>query len=333
MTPVARLHPPTTQAAAPRIVIVIPAFNEAATVGLVVEEALRHAGENATAVVVDDGSADDTAANATRSGAMVVRHGSNRGLGASFRTGLDAALREGADIIVGMDADGQFDPRDIPRLVDPILRGEADLVTGTRFHPSSHNAAVKGLKRFGNRMFTRMTNRLTGLGLTDAQCGFRAYSRAAALRITTFGRYTYTQEVLLDVVNKGMRVHEVPIRITARADGQSRLVRSVWSYGLQALPLMLRSSRDHAPLAFFARLAIVPGLLGLAGFLLVGVNWLRTGFTYPFRNVVPLAGILVLLAAMLLAIGILGDMMDRQRRMQEEILYRLRCQEYGTERR
>ena len=207
-------------------------------------------------VIVDDGSSDGTADVARDMGAHVVRHQMNRGVGAAFSSGVKELLKMGADVVVTLDADGQFRPEDIPVLIAPIMNDEMDFVTGSRFLNNSSTPDSTWAKRFGNRLFTRIINMLIGSNFTDTQCGFRAYSREALLRLTTFGKFTYTQEVFLDLANKNMRMMEVPIQVRSRKVGKSKVVKNPIHYGLRALKIILQYERDFRPLRFF-------GLIGL----------------------------------------------------------------------
>lgn len=188
-----------------KIVAVIPAWNEERTIGSVVRS-LRGVAEP---LVVDDGSADRTAVSAREAGAMVVSHPTNRGLGAALGTGIAAALRLGADVVLTMDADGQHAATDVPALVAPILSGEADVAIGTRFGGLGH---MPPLRRVANRIGNLTTVILFGAAVSDSQSGFRAFSREAAskLRITTDGMEV-SSEIVAEIADLGLRLREVPI--------------------------------------------------------------------------------------------------------------------------
>jgi glycosyltransferase involved in cell wall biosynthesis len=185
-------------------------------------------------LVVDDGSTDGTADAALARGAKVV-DGCGQGLGAAVRTGLAEAVALGAVAVAFCDADGEYDPAELPDLVQPILRGEADYVVGSRFagridHMHPH-------RRFGNRMLTRALRRLTRLPLTDGQSGYRALSVRAATEAEVIHDYNYAQVLTLDLVRKGFRYAEVPITYSFRRSGDSfvklvpylrRVVPAVW---------------------------------------------------------------------------------------------------------
>ena len=185
-----------------RLVVQIPCFNEHDTIGAVVAEIPRAIDgiDEILILVVDDGSTDDTVATSLAAGAdYVVRHTNNRGLAAAFRTGLDAALRLGADIVVNTDGDNQYRGSDIPRLVEPIVRRRADLVVGDR-HPASVEHFTPP-KRALQVMGSWVVRTLSGTEVPDAPSGFRALSREAALRLNVVTSYSYTLETVIQALS------------------------------------------------------------------------------------------------------------------------------------
>ena len=329
-----------------KLVVIIPALNEAATLADVIGRVPRQVAKPFAAVgtawkgcatgvveviVVDDGSTDETAKVAAEAGAGVVTHRHNRGVGAAFRTGIHAALAAGADIIVNMDADGQFDPADIPLLIEPVLLGEADMTTCTRFARKELVPKMPRLKKWGNKMMCRLINHICWRShYTDVSCGFRAYSRSAALRLTLFGNFTYTQESFIDLVAKGMHIVEVPLRVRGvRAVGKSRVASSLWRYACNSAAIILRAARDVRPLAFFGSIGLVLLTLGiLCGGWVFGW-WLATGQTSPFRSVLLGSAAFLILGFLLIILALIADMLGRQRRLMEKILWRMRDQHYA----
>jgi glycosyltransferase involved in cell wall biosynthesis len=307
----------------PCLVVLIPALNEESTIGSVIRAIPRRiAGLGKILVlVVDDGSTDRTVQKARLAKAdKIVSHGLNKGLGIAFKTGIETALKMGADIIVNIDADGQFNTEDIERIIALIASGKADVVTCSRFKKKSFEPKMPFVKKLGNKLFTRTINFFTKNNFTDTQCGFRAYSREAALRLSLFAKFTYTQETLIDLINKGMRIEEVACRVKGQRKGQSRMVKSWYSYGIKALLIVVRSLRDYKPMMFF----------GGIGTVLIGMG-VVLGLYNLFLNPIPtqvweayVLGILIVLGFLLMILALIADMLDRQRRIQEEILYRLR---------
>ena len=273
-------------------------------------------------IVVDDGSTDGTRALALARGARVVSHGRNRGLGAAFATGIDAVLRAGADIIVSLDGDGQHPPEAIPQLIAPLLSGEADFATATRFSDPALVPRMPLLNRLGNWFMARITGLACGRPFTDASCGLRAYSRDAALRINISGGHTYTQESLLDLARKGVTMTEVPVAIRGvREHGASRVAHSLVSYGLRALTILVRAVRDRLPFPFFGAIGAACALIGAAAEMTVLVNFALTGKTSPYHSFTTLGAIFLILGAFCFLIALLADMLSRMRETQETLLY------------
>lgn len=309
-----------------KIVALIPAFNEEASIRDVLIKASEHVDE---IIVVDDGSSDKTSSISAEAGAIVVSHLMNRGVGVAFATGVAKALEIGADIVVTIDADGQFQASEIPKVIGPIVEGRADFVTGSRFLEPKSTPKMDDTKRFGNRLFTRLVNWLTGQKFTDTQCGFRAYSREAMLRLTLFGRFTYTQEVLLDLTSKNIRIVEVPISVLPRMNGNSKVVKSPFHYGFRALKIIVQAERDRHPLRFFGAISLLFIISALLMFTVVIAHWLTTGMTSPFTSLLSIGGTLLLAGVIFIILALVADMQGRSRRLQEEMLYLLKRQRYS----
>ena len=223
------------------VVVVIPAKDEEATIGELLDGVSRIVvpGHVLRPMVVDDGSADRTAAIARGRGAAVVAHPENRGLGAAVRSGLRAAVETGASAVAYLDADLEYSPEDIPGLLEPIFAGRADYVLGSRFL-----GGVRGMRlyrRVGNHAFTALLSFLTGRPMTDGQTGMRAFSREAAESAEIVHDYNYAQVLTLDLLRKGFRLEEVPIRYKVRQHGES-FIR--WSYPAKVLPAIWRELRS-----------------------------------------------------------------------------------------
>jgi glycosyltransferase involved in cell wall biosynthesis len=304
--------------------IVIFAYNEEESIGDVLDRIpVVIAGiDDTDVVVVDDGSTDRTRALALARGAHVVSHARNRGLGAAFATGIDAALRVGADIVVTLDGDSQHPPEAIPVLIAPLLAGEADFATATRFSDPELAPRMPMLNRLGNWLVARIMGLACGRPFTDASCGFRAYSREAALRINIFGGHTYTQESLLDLARKGVTMTEVPVAIRGvREHGKSRVAHSLLRYGLRAFTILIRAVRDRLPFPFFGAIGAFLALIGAAAEMTVLANFALTGKTSPYHSLTTLGAIFLILGAFSFLIALLADMLSRMRETQETLLY------------
>ena len=308
----------------------IPCYNEEKTISKVIKQIPKKIpGINKIeTLVVNDGSLDKSASVARKAGAKVVSHRKNKGLGIAFKTGIDGALKMNADIITNIDADLQFNPKDIPLLVKPIVHAEADMVTATRFKDSSFIPKnIPTAKLWGNKQFTKLVSLLTGKDFTDTQCGFRAYSREAAMRLNLFGKFTYTQEVFLDLVNKGMSIKEIPVKVEyhRKPFRTSKISGDLFKYGMNALVIILRTFRDYRPLVFFGIPGIVittPGLLLSIGSL---IYWLILKHTSPVRMYLFTGIVLILFGFLLIILALIADMFKRLRQNQEEIIYRMKA--------
>ena len=189
------------------MVCVIPAYNEELTVGEAVAGALKHCD---VVIVVDDGSSDETAKVAAKAGALVLSHPFNLGVGAAIYTGLEAAKRFNPDVVVMIDADMQHDPDEIPVVVEPIRRGKADLVIGSRF--MGKTSSIPLIKRVGNRFLTSITSAICGYPITDSQSGFRALSRRLLFSLKEFPTgFAWASDMIAQTIRMGYRIIEVPI--------------------------------------------------------------------------------------------------------------------------
>lgn len=251
------------------LIIQIPCFNEESTLPETIADLpTQVAGfERVELLVIDDGSTDRTVEVATECGVHhIVRHPRNRGLAAAFMTGLDAALRAGADCVVNTDADNQYDGSCIEALVQPILDGY-DLVVGER--PIEDVEEFSPLKKRLQRLGSWVVRRFSGTEVKDAASGFRAMSRYAAARLQVFGKYSYTMETLVQAKAEGLSVTSVPIKVNPQTR-PSRLVKSAWQYVTRSGQTIIRSFALYYPFRFFFLMGSVPFLIGI-GFL---VRWL-----------------------------------------------------------
>jgi hypothetical protein len=230
---------------------------------------------------------------------------------------------------VNIDADGQFDPADISRLISPILNREADFVTATRFGDKSLIPKMPLAKKYGNFMVRWIINLLVKGNFTDVSCGFRAYTRETALRMNLFGSFTYTQETFLNLVQKGIRIKEVPLKVRGEREfGKSRVASSVLRYGLKSGSIILLAMRDIQPLSFFGWIGFLVCLLGMGGIGFVFVHWLRTGMTTPYQSITLIGAVLLIVGFLLIVMALIADMLGRMRKEQEEILFLLRDRHY-----
>lgn len=271
-------------------------------------------------LVIDDGSADATVAVARAEGVdHVICLPRNLGLARAFMAGLEGCLRAGADLIVNTDADNQYCAADIPALIAPVLRGEADMVIGERpIGQIGHfSLGKKVLQRIGSRVVRMASN----TRVPDAPSGFRAYSRSAAVQLNVFNEYTYTLETIIQAGQKGLSVVSVPVRVNADLR-PSRLVHSIPSYVQRSTFTILRIFMTYRPLRFFftfGAVALVPGLLIGAHFLYLFSQGRGQGHIQSLI----LAAILIVVAALFFMLGLLADLISVNRRLLEDLRTRL----------
>ena len=246
-----------------KIVITIPAYNEEKTIGSLINnihKVMVSGKYDYKVMVVDDGSKDKTAELTKLANAVVYRHPKNYGLAETFRTEIKKALKLGADVIVHIDADTQYRPEEIPLLLKEIEKGY-DLVLGSRFKGKIEHMSI--IKKLGNKAFSRVVSNITGIKISDAQTGFRAFTKDVAEKIKIISNHTYTQEQIIQAVRKKFRVKEVPIYFAKRHD-KSRLISNPFMYAIRAWINLIRIYRDYEPLKFF----------GLIGSSIFGIGFL-----------------------------------------------------------
>ncbi len=285
--------------------------------------------------VIDDGSTDNTAEVAVEHGANVISDGHHKKLAFRFREAIELALARGADIMVNIDGDLQFSPRDIPKLVKPIVKDEADFVPADRFTDpktgkTTHPKHMSKGKYQGNRLGAKVVSKLSRHDFRDVTCGFRAYSRKALFALNTDGEHTYTQESFQVLAMKKMRIVPVPVEVKYYPERQSRVVKSVVHYTAVSGVNILRSYRDFAPLRFFGWLGLVPFVLGSIALVLFLGHWIAAGHPSPYKFLGFVAVYLITLAIIFWALGLVADMLSRMLNNQEKILEHTKRQRYDT---
>ena len=307
-----------------KVIIQIPCFNEEATLPEVVRDLPRDiAGVDAVEwLVVDDGSTDRTVEVARQLGVHhVVSFPHNRGLAAAYLAGLDASIKKGADIIVNTDGDNQYAGADIPKLVAPIVAGEAEVVVGDRqVETIAHFSRTKvRLQKLGSWV----VRRASATGVADATSGFRAITREVAQRTTLNNPFSYTLETIIQVGVARRAVACVPVRTNPKTR-ESRLFGSIPTYLKKSMAIIVRIYTMHRPArAFFAL-----SLPFFAVAAVLGARWL--GFYFgtpsPTGHVQSLiaGAICAIVGVQILVFGLLGDLLAGNRRLSEEILYRVR---------
>lgn len=247
-----------------RIFITIPAYNEEKTIGVLIgkiHKVMKRTGYNYKVLVVDDGSKDKTADAAKKAGAIVYSHPKNYGLAECFRTEIEKCISLNADLIIHIDADMQYSPDEIHQLLKEIGNGY-DLVLGSRFKGRIEHMSI--IKRLGNMAFSKVVSQVAGMDISDAQTGFRAFTRKVAESIQITSNHTYTQEQIIRAVRSKFKIKEVPIYF-AKREGKSRLISSPFGYAVRAFINIIRVYRDFEPLKFFG---IIGSIILSIGFVL-----------------------------------------------------------------
>ena len=311
-----------------KLIIQIPCYNEEQTLPETLQSLPRsiHGIDEIETLIIDDGSRDKTAEVAIQCGAHhLLRFPQHVGLATAFASGLNACLELGADIIVNTDADNQYFAGDIEKLIAPITEGKADIVIGDR--GVANHPEFSPLKRALQRWGSKVLEWTSGLKIPDATSGFRAYSREAALKTIVLSGYTYTLETLIQAGSKGLSVQYVPVR-TNPQKRPSRLIRSLPEYLVLSTITIIRSYAMYRALRFFT---IIGGLFILSG-LFLGFRFLyihfilRTG-SGNLQSLLLMA-VLLVVGFQILLIGLLADLISFNRKILEEVLYRLRKSDY-----
>lgn len=313
-----------------KLIIQMPCYNEEGTLAIALAALPRQVPGIDTVewLIINDGSSDRTIEVARANGVdHVVDLGYHHGLARGFMAGLDACLRHGADIIVNTDADNQYNADDIPKLVEPILRGEAAIVVGAR--PITEIEHFSPLKKTLQKMGSWVVRVASGTRIADAPSGFRAMSRNAAMQLNVFSQYTYTLETIIQAGQKNLRIVSVPIRTNGFLR-PSRLMKSMRSYIQRSIFTIVRIFMTYKPMRFFSWLGAVPFALGSA--LALRWIWLFEFGNDPSRARVPsllLAATLVLIGVQLWIFGIVADVIATNRKLLEDIQLRVKRLDYG----
>jgi glycosyltransferase involved in cell wall biosynthesis len=319
-----------------KLIVQIPALNERETIGTVIAAIPRSIPgvSRVEVLIIDDGSNDDTAGVALRAGAdHVVRNTANKGLANAYQTGIDTALRLGADIIVNTDADDQYPGDEIPRLVAPIVEGRADIVVGDRQVQNLEHFTP--LKKALQHVGSSVVRWASETNVPDTVSGFRALSREAALRTFVTTDFSYTVEALIQAGKRRLTVIAVPIR-TNIVGRPSRLHRGNWNFIKRQAAIIARTYATYEPLKVFSYIAasfFTPGVLLLLWALYIFIGRRLYWFADSRSNDQSLlvGGILVVMALITFLIGLLADLVGGVRRVQQEILYRVRTMQVEDE--
>lgn len=295
-----------------RLTVIIPAHNEEKSVSRILSEvpAVLPGITDIRCIVIDDGSSDQTAAKANAAGALVLSHPTRLGLAAAFRTGLQAALASGTDIIVTLDADGQYKAREIALLWKEMRHTHADLVVGNRRVLAQKHMPAGN--RIGNVIGSFMLRVMGVTRIRDASSGFRLFSSELGKTLRIMSRHTYTHEMLIQADAYGFRTAEIPVTFLPRAYGKSKLVRTLRHHILRSCGTIVRSTFLYRPLRKFLLLSAM--CMVVAGFM---TAYAFHDFTLHFRTLI-VASLFAVVGLQFLILGVIAEAFASDRRVAHE---------------
>ena len=313
-----------------KLIIQIPCFNEETTLPETLADLPREIEgiETVEWLIIDDGSTDRTVEVAREHGVdHIVRLTNNKGLAAGFQAGLDASLKLGADIIVNTDADNQYFGGDIPKLVAPILAGDADMVIGDRevTNIEHFSPMKKSLQRLGSWVVRQASD----TDVPDTTSGFRAYNREAAIQLGVVSKFTYTLETIIQAGKMTVAVAHVPIR-TNEKTRESRLFKSMGQYVRRNAVSIFRIYSMYEPLRVFMTLAFLVGAVATVVWTRFFIAWVQGDGAGHVQSLI-LGAVLFNAAVVLAMLGIIGDLLSGQRIMLQRIFERVRRLELHNE--
>ncbi|MDQ1751035.1 MAG: hypothetical protein QOE71_2091 [Pseudonocardiales bacterium] len=279
-------------------------------------------------LIIDDGSTDRTVEVAKQHGVThFVRHARNRGLGRSFHDGVQRALELGADIVVNTDGDNQYPQERITDLVQPIIRGEADIVIADRqVHLVEHFSKPKvALQKFGSHI----VNKAAGTDLPDAASGFRAYSRESVMLLNTITRFSYCMETIIQAGNKKLKIASLPI-LTNPKTRESRLFKSTYQHVFKSAGAIIRAYIMYKPYVIFSTLALFFGVLGLLPFVRFLILQLTQDQPGSHLQSLLVGAILLLMSFLSVIIGIISDLIRTNRMLIEDTLEHTKKMRFGS---
>lgn len=310
-----------------KLIIQIPCYNEAETLEIALNDLPKHIDgiDEIEYLIINDGSQDNTVEVAKNWGVhYVVNFKKNKGLAKGFMAGIDACLRNGADIIVNTDADNQYCGDDIETIVRPILEGKADIVIGAR--PIDQTKHFSWLKKKLQHLGSWVVRKASKTDIPDAPSGFRAYSREAALQLNVVNEYTYTLEQIVQAGRTNIPIMSVPIRTNGELR-PSRLFHSMFGYVKKSMVTIIRAYLMYKPMRFFLSIGIIPFVIGFA----IGVRYIVFIFMGRASGNIQsliLCSLLIMIAVMIWVLGMMADVISANRKISQEIQKRTRDIDY-----
>ncbi|SHE68908.1 Glycosyltransferase involved in cell wall bisynthesis [Desulforamulus putei DSM 12395] len=310
-----------------KLIVQIPCFNEEKTLPFTIRDIPRKIPgiDKVEILIIDDGSTDRTIEVAKKLGVdHIISNGINKGLAKTFSIGIDACLKLGADIIVNTDGDNQYNGRDIPKLITPILEGKADVVIGDRQTDTIKHFSF--LKKKLQKLGSFIVRKASRTNVRDAASGFRAFSREAALHLNVISDFSYTMETLIALGRKKLNIIDVPINTNERLR-ESRLFKGMLSYINRSGGTIVRTYCMYRGLKTFLILGGISIILGIC----TGLRFLYFYFSGSGNGHIQsliLAAILIILGFQTVIFGILADAINANRKINDDILYRIKKLEY-----
>jgi len=324
-----------------KLIINIPAYNEQEKIGETIgrikksfEADFYVTGKGAAIKekliqLVDDGSSDETVAKAKDAGVdIVVSYKPNRRLAYAFKQAVENSLKLGADLMVNIDADGQFNPDDIPKLLTPILDGESDMVISNRFGEKEAKN-IPWIRKSLNKFAARVIGFFLSYRTNDLTCGFRAHNREAMLRLNlTNVFFTYTQETIIDAIGKNLKLKWVPIDVTYFDNREAKITKSIFKFISNSGKIIIKAVRDVRPLKFFGWPGLFFVALGLIGFMIFAANYFQDFKIRPYLNYIVFSSISMFFGIQLIIFALIADMIKSSRQLTEEFMYQWKKDKY-----
>ncbi len=325
-----------------KLIINIPAYNEESIIGETIVNIKKSFTDNfyqkeegiiiteKIIQVIDDGSTDKTAAVSKENGAdIIISYYPNRRLAYSFKRAVENSLALGADLMVNIDADGQFNPQDIPTLLKPILNNQADMVIANRF--GKHKATnIPLLRKVLNQTASYLIGFFLGHKTNDLTCGFRAHNRETLLRFNlTNIHFTYTQETIIDAIGKNLKLQWVSVPVTYFDDRKAKITKSIFKFINNSSKIIIKAIRDVRPLKFFGWPGLFLFSIGIVGFIIFAFNYFQNFKISPFLHYIIFSSIALLLGIQLIIFALIADMIKSNRQLTEEFMYQWKKDKYN----
>jgi len=302
-----------------KLIVMIPCYNEEKTLPLVINSIPKKIKgiDSVETLIIDDGSKDKTVEVAKKLNVnYIVRHKGNKGLAKAFATGIETALEKGADIIVNTDGDNQYPQEDIPRLIEPILKGEAEIVVADR--QTDKIAHFSPIKKFFQKFGSWIVKTVSHADIPDAVSGFRAYSRDAAMQLNIMTNFSYVTETIIQASKKRIPITSIKINTNPKTR-ESRLFKNIWQHMKKTGSSIIRIYAVYEPLKFFLYIGGVLGILGTIGVLRFLYYFILGNGTGHVQSLV-LSSVLIIIGFQIAIFGIIADLIGINRKLLEDAL-------------